>query len=183
MKDSRPTISTTCAHCQTLFSKDRRERQRQERKGRTEFYCSLSCNAKRNNKSGHPNRIASAIKNLNDMRSDGKDRKRDSLSPFRYYVKMARGRKHECTLTPEYLKLLWENQAGLCVYSGVELYLNRAGQTGNDPRFLASIDRIDSTEGYIEGNVQFVSTCLNYAKCYLTDEQFRHFLDIIRKTS
>lgn len=37
---------------------------------------------------------------------------------------------------------------------------------------LASIDRIDSTKGYVKGNIRIVTTMFNYAKNTYTDEQF-----------
>ena len=37
--------------------------------------------------------------------------------------------------------------------------------------FLASVDRIDSDKGYIIGNIQWVSTPINYLKNNLTHNQ------------
>lgn len=43
----------------------------------------------------------------------------------------------------------------------------------NNPIFTASVDRIDSSKGYIPGNIQFVSTCINYLKNTMSDKDTR----------
>lgn len=40
----------------------------------------------------------------------------------------------------------------------------------------ASLDRIDSSKGYIKGNVQFVSLPINYMKSTKSDIEIRQFL-------
>lgn len=67
----------------------------------------------------------------------------------------------------EYLKELWESQNGICPYTGwriknypTMLAYEKAVKTPD----TASLDRINSKEGYIPGNVEFVSLLVNYAK-------------------
>lgn len=43
----------------------------------------------------------------------------------------------------------------------------------------ASLDRIDSTKGYIIGNVQFISTPINYLKNTMTDLETKQYLKLI----
>lgn len=43
----------------------------------------------------------------------------------------------------------------------------------NNPIYTASVDRIDSSKGYIPGNIQFVSTCINYMKNTMSDSDIR----------
>lgn len=45
----------------------------------------------------------------------------------------------------------------------------------------ASLDRIDSSKGYVKGNVQFVCLSMNYAKNGFSDQQIKDFVDSIRK--
>lgn len=112
----------------------------------------------------------------------------DSYSPFRKHLNLAR--KHaqmkgrECSLTLEDLKQLWERQGGRCVYTGWELEnpptTNGWLQCDRHPR-RASLDRIDSTQGYRLGNVQFVSVMANYAKRDFEEEQLREFCAAVVK--
>lgn len=67
----------------------------------------------------------------------------------------------------EYLDRVWEEQQGRCVYTGRYLTIgNRGTET------TASLDRIDSKRGYVEGNVQFVHKVVNIAKYTQTHEEF-----------
>jgi hypothetical protein len=103
----------------------------------------------------------------------------DELSPFRYFRRTGKWRRrtngvlvgYEISL--EYLKQVWDEQQGTCPYSGVKLVLpskmssthNRYPWPDDVPSYMRpSIDRIDSSKGYVEGNIQFVSQVANAAK-------------------
>lgn len=45
-----------------------------------------------------------------------------------------------------------------------------------DIRKQASLDRIDSSKGYIKGNVQFIVAPINYMKSTLSDLEVKQFL-------
>ena len=49
-------------------------------------------------------------------------------------------------------------------------------QTGENPLFYPSIDRIDNDLGYVMGNVQLVCRGVNYLKNRWTDEQAMELL-------
>lgn len=112
--------------------------------------------------------------------------RRDEYSPFRQHFKLARRRVkthgRECTITLEYLKELWEKQDGKCPYTGWKL--DNPETTAHwdnhqlDPR-TASLDRIDSSLGYILGNVQFVSVMANFAKRDFQEEQLLEFCQAV----
>ena len=51
----------------------------------------------------------------------------------------------------------------------------------NDPIYTASLDRIDSNKGYIKGNVQFISTAINYMKNNMSNEDTVKLCKIIAK--
>ncbi|QGH79428.1 hypothetical protein SEA_LIMPID_101 [Streptomyces phage Limpid] len=65
-------------------------------------------------------------------------------------------------LTPEYLWSEWEKQNGKCIYTGMQL------THGVD----ASLDRIDSSIGYVEGNVQWVHRDINRMKSDFDEAYF-----------
>ena len=76
-------------------------------------------------------------------------------------------------LSVEYLDSLWLSQQGRCAYTGEDLWFGRSKVNGN-----ASLDRIDSAFGYIEGNVQFVHKDVNIMKWDLSEKRF---LEICKK--
>ena len=70
-------------------------------------------------------------------------------------------------LSIEYLDSLWLYQGGRCAYTNEKLWFGRSKVSGN-----ASLDRIDSALGYVEGNVQFVHKDVNIMKWDLSDDRF-----------
>lgn len=98
------------------------------------------------------------------------------ISMFEGFIHSANARKVDCVITSKYLESLWESQNGRCPYTGWELKLS--GDFPKDPR-KASLDRIDSSKGYIEGNVQFVAMHYNLAKNSWTDEQTIEFCQAV----
>ncbi len=73
-----------------------------------------------------------------------------------------------------------EAQQGICSYTGWKMVLsetssqyNREANARNPKR--ASLDRIDSTKGYIKDNVQFVCHMANVARNEYSHEQMIEF--------
>lgn len=110
------------------------------------------------------------------------DNRRDKYTPFRWFVSRAKYRKkHVTNITVEYLKELWETQGGICPFTGWGLILPYGSlgfKDGPDPR-NASVDRIDCSKGYIEGNVRFISVMANLARQRFTDGQVRQFCQAV----
>lgn len=77
-------------------------------------------------------------------------------------------------ITIEYAWDLFLKQNKKCALSGVEITLTKKTHKCNPDykNFTASLDRIDSTKPYFEGNVQWVHKEINYIKRDLTDEEF-----------
>lgn len=71
-------------------------------------------------------------------------------------------RNYEFSVSLEYL----ESLPKICYYTGVELTLE-----AKKPNTI-SLDRIDNTKGYIEGNVVFCCADINHMKTDLTEERF-----------
>jgi hypothetical protein len=94
-------------------------------------------------------------------------------SMYRKYYRLletrARKNNFEFTVTPEYLGELFEQQKRKCALSGLSLdfHSNPKNYSGT-----ASLDRIDNTRGYIEGNVQWVHRSINFMKGSLFQKDF-----------
>lgn len=71
-------------------------------------------------------------------------------------------------ISKEYLWSLYEQQDGKCALSGLSISFAEKTTEPNE----ASLDRIDSSIGYIEGNVQWVHKDINKMKMDLPQERF-----------
>lgn len=72
-------------------------------------------------------------------------------------------------ITLEYIDQLYKNQKGLCNYSKMPISIRAR---------TASLDRIDSSQGYIEGNVQWLHKDVNMMKRHYTED---YFLELCKK--
>lgn len=82
----------------------------------------------------------------------------------------ARERELEFDLDLEYLWNLFVLQDRKCSISGIEIFLN--GKCDKKKYKTATLDRIDSTLGYIKGNVQWVHRDINKIKNNLPQDYF-----------
>jgi hypothetical protein len=104
--------------------------------------------------------------------------KKDIYSPYRvqynkilYEERRRDGCEVKITLRDMHLQFLRQN--GKCAYTGVDLVF---GETSNDRhrgKTTASLDRKDSSKGYIKGNIQWVHKDINFFKSDLSDNKFR----------
>ena len=96
----------------------------------------------------------------------------------------AKKRGLEYNVTPEYLWNLFSTQNRKCALSGLTITL--------DPKFsmnfktknftqTASLDRIDNTKGYVEGNVQWLHKWVNFMKLDFNQSEFIELCDQISK--
>ncbi len=170
MRD-RKLVTFTCDNCGKEAQKPLSEYTRNQKLGRHNF-CSRRCCIIYNNKHHIPSE-----KQIENRKNIGKysDNKKDEYSKFRYTFRNARKRYKEFNLTLDYLKEVWEKQNGICPYTGLHLILP-SYTSSCDIIYRASLDRIDSSLGYIIGNVQFVSTPINFMKSTMSDLQTKQFL-------
>lgn len=100
-----------------------------------------------------------------------------NLSRFLYggYASGAADRGHEFNVSIEYLWDLFVSQKGLCALSGLPIYFPKKHKDSKS----ASLDRIDSLQGYIEGNLQWIHKDLNFMKHKLTQENFKDYCCLI----
>lgn len=84
-----------------------------------------------------------------------------------------RGKRHlwsDTCITPEYLRGLYDAQDGKCAITGIEMTHVRGV---DDLSRNISIDRIDSSKGYVHGNVQLVCKIVNLMKHEQSLEELR----------
>ena len=82
----------------------------------------------------------------------------------------SKGRKPiELSITKEYVWDLYLKQERKCKLSGVEI---KFPTKHKDKSYTVSLDRIDSSKGYIEGNVQWVHKDINMMKRTYNNDYF-----------
>lgn len=84
----------------------------------------------------------------------------------------------EINITKEYVNELFNAQNGKCKLSGVDLTLPKGWK---DRSYTASLDRINSNLGYVEGNVQWVHKHINIMKNTFPQEMFIYLCHQVAK--
>ena len=105
-------------------------------------------------------------------------------STYHHYKYAAKKRNKEFTVTIEYLWDKYIQQDKKCPYTGIELILStnkERYENGYIKRttFNASLDRVDSSKGYIEGNVQWVYKSINTMKGQMSHSEFINMCELI----
>lgn len=101
-----------------------------------------------------------------------------------YLKRKAKERNYEFELTSEYLWNLFLLQNGKCALSGVELTLStKIDKNHNLDRtnHTASLDRVDNSKGYIEGNVQWIHKIVNLMRRQFSVEEYVHWCTLVSK--
>ncbi len=167
-------IELKCLNCSKTFLRNVGEHKRNSSKNRR-IFCSISCNASYRASSGElqPKNNPYPIKNHCDNHID-------KYTGFREFIRRAKMRHtHEVSITLDELLEQWNKQDGKCVYTNIPMMLPKS--SNNNRIFTASLDRIDSSKGYISGNIQFVIISINYMKNNMSHEETISLLDIINK--
>jgi hypothetical protein len=174
------TINVICSSCGKETPKPKNEINRHIKNGRTEFYCSRSCAGKSKKNIIHLKQFE------NHFVKNKYVRQTDKYSNFRWYMKVIRKnskhRQHEYNIDCKYLKQLWDKQNGICPFTNKKLILRT--HSNNDitkSPYQASLDRIDNSIGYVEGNVRFVALIYNYAKNTFSDQEVIDFCKTVAK--
>lgn len=103
---------------------------------------------------------------------------RDVESRLRNLRTKARNRKNKEFDFPEsYLLDLWEKQSGRCAYTRLPLIA-----TANQPNTI-SLDRVDSSKGYVVGNLQLVCAAVNKMKQEYDENMFLLFCQLVTQNS
>ena len=163
-------IKIICFECKIEVEKPAREINRQIRNGRKIFYCSISCSKKTGGTSHLRQYDEENRKNLIP------DNRKDEYSYLKEHFRRAKRRSKDFNLTLSYLDKIWKEQEGKCIYTKIKLL--QPDETKNY-NYMASLDRIDSSKGYIEGNLQFISVSCNWLKNKEGSKHVKEFFDII----
>lgn len=166
-------IDIVCSCCGKIITKKLAEIKRQQKRGKTKFYCNKSCAGKNN--SSHLDQYKDHFKVVKYVRQPDNDAK------FRWYMKgikkNSKQRKQDYDIDIEYLHQLWAEQNGVCPFTKQKLELRTHSYRNKifDKPYQASLDRIDNSKGYIKGNVRFVSLMFNYARNTFSDSDVIEF--------
>ena len=169
-KYQRPQIEVICGNSQCVksFMKDLSEVKRNQKRG-SDNYCSLSCSGKAKHEQlltqGNPKNFKGVVKS-------------DKYTGLREHLRRAKYRNHTVTITLDDLLEQWAIQDGKCPYTGVNL-IHPIRLKDEGYLYLASLDRIDSSLGYIPGNIQFISTTANFAKNKMSHKDMLLFCQLI----
>lgn len=148
-----------CAECNITFSRSLKEVVRSMKKSGPVF-CSRKCSGKQNTR-----QMSGNLANLVHAN------RRDEFTPFREVFRRCKRRDKDFDLDLDYLRNQWNLQQGICPYLKVKLILptTNGKHDSSNPNYVASVDRIDSSKGYVKGNIQFIALTINYAKNNFTE--------------
>lgn len=96
-------------------------------------------------------------------------------------VKSARSRAKKkglpFNLTREYVINMFNEQDGLCYYSGLTMSIVKSDITKTHDPLKMSLDCVDPEKGYVEGNVVWCAYCVNALKLKMSKDDM---VDICR---
>ena len=167
-----PDVELTCSNCSATFSRSLCEyRRSNERLGRQ--FCSQSC------RTSYSNRHLRDHDKLGNRGNLQANNRKDSLSPFRWFLARCRYRrtKWDCDLSLQTLVDLWQQQKGICPFTNWALTLpvNSTGFVAKSMR-NASLDRVNSAIGYMQSNVRLVALPINLPKKSFNDKELLKLL-------
>lgn len=84
----------------------------------------------------------------------------------------AKRRKHEFLIDVKYMWELFVKQNRRCALTNLPIVLSSQQNRRRGIPQTASLDRIDSSKGYIEGNVQWVHKDVNRMKQHFSEQRF-----------
>lgn len=158
------------------------------RSGQATWLCNCDCGNEKVYSSDHLTRKTNPVKSCGCLLKGRKGKEHPSWSGIGdmsgnwWYNHVERERKQgirnkvPVTITKEYAWELFLKQNKQCALSGLPLVIS-----GNSSTNTASIDRIDSSRGYEEGNIQWVHKHVNFMKRTYTQDYFIFICSLIAK--
>lgn len=102
--------------------------------------------------------------------------------PLTYWNKFKAGaiaRDLIYSVSDDYLYNLFIMQNQKCKISGIDICFPKSSSNKDKANATASLDRIDNTKGYIEGNVQWTHKDINMLKNSWPDEEFINWCHLV----
>lgn len=153
----------TCVNCGIEFEKSQSEINRSEKLNRRHF-CSRQCVGSYSSNWHNPNAYRYDITKHSGWR-------KDEYTKFRYHYRNIKNRFKDVEITMDDMKEIWEEQKGICPFTGVKLKLSSYTNIEKNILLSASLDRIDSNKGYIKDNIRWVSRGINLMKSNSSDKE------------
>ncbi len=165
--------------CRKCFNSKNRKWTEEEDIFLKENYATLgvgACQTKLMNKSIHAIRGRAQVLGISKPQQDWPYK---NLSPHRWSMIVSRAAKKgfEIDITPEYVEATFEKQGEKCAMTGRKLVMCQKSEDNT-----ASVDRIDSDNGYTMGNIQIVHKDVNWMKNEFSDEYFYEVCRDVSKT-
>ena len=91
----------------------------------------------------------------------------------------ARKKNWPMNITKEYIWKLFLKQKKKCALTGLQIEIKESKRSKDVSEMTASLDRIDSNKGYIEGNVQWVHKDVNKMKNNYNQDYFLEMCRVI----
>lgn len=120
-------------------------------------------------RSGHTTSCGCSWYKCGENNATWKGYKEISMKFYKSIIYNANSRNLDFAVSIEYLWNLFLNQKKICALSGLPLAF---GANNGKIEGTASLDRIDPTKGYVEGNVQWVHKIVNNMKWDMLQEHF-----------
>ena len=172
----RKTAKVFCAECGSVFDKALSEIKRAEQRNGHHF-CGHSCAAAYGNKLGQSQVIGELV------RAGVKRSMAEKLMDvYRRTMANAKRRGIEARLSEKEFAGLCLAGRGRCALTKIPFSWDEIGASGKHRRrpYLPSLDRIDSSKGYVAGNVRLVCVAANLAMNSWGEEVF---FDILRRVA
>lgn len=134
----------------------------------------IEFSVRNSNKDGHHTKCKECANKEWSKRNSGKENTIDSLikTSIKYAKKRAKKKGLEFNLTKEFIYKLYEKQEGFCALSGIKMEHKSGHEKYRINPYNLSIDRIDSTQGYIQSNIQFTCGIINVMKNQMDQDEF-----------
>lgn len=107
-----------------------------------------------------------------------------SMSIWNIYKTNSRKKNLDFSVTSKYAYDLYLNQNKKCVYTGWDINFGKIVKIDNKNKVIdktASLDRIDNSKGYIEGNIQWVHKHINSMKNSHSEQYFIELCSAVYK--